>query len=36
LQRKGFEKLASLSGGMLRWNAGRHPTEGGFDYDAGL
>lgn len=36
LQRKGFEKVASLAGGMLRWNAGRHPVQGGFQYDAGL
>jgi len=36
LQRKGFEKVASLSGGMLLWNAEWHPKIGGFDYDAGL
>jgi sulfur dioxygenase len=36
LQKKGFERIASLSGGMLRWNAGRHPVEGGFEFDAGL
>jgi sulfur dioxygenase len=36
LQKKGFESVANLSGGMLRWNAGRHPVEGGFTYDAGL
>jgi len=36
LQRKGFEKVANLAGGMLRWNAGHHPTKGSFDYDAGL
>ncbi|QXX73429.1 rhodanese-like domain-containing protein [Methylovirgula sp. HY1] len=36
LQRKGFEKVANLAGGMLRWNAGQHPTQGSFDYDAGL
>jgi sulfur dioxygenase len=36
LHRKGFEKVANLAGGMLRWNAGHHPTLGSFDYDAGL
>ncbi|HKD22735.1 MAG TPA: rhodanese-like domain-containing protein [Rhizomicrobium sp.] len=36
LQRKGFENVANLAGGMLRWNANRHPVEGGFTYDAGL
>ena len=36
LQKKGFTRLASLSGGMLQWNAGQHPKVGGFDYDAGL
>jgi sulfur dioxygenase len=36
LQRKGFDKVANLAGGMLRWNAGHHPTKGSFDYDAGL
>jgi sulfur dioxygenase len=36
LQRKGFEKVANLAGGMLRWNAGHRPTQGSFDYDAGL
>ena len=36
LQRKGFTRYASLSGGMLQWNTGQHPKIGGFDYDAGL
>jgi glyoxylase-like metal-dependent hydrolase (beta-lactamase superfamily II)/rhodanese-related sulfurtransferase len=36
LQRKGFDKVANLAGGMLRWNAGHHPTKGSFDYDVGL
>lgn len=36
LQRKGFDKVANLSGGMLLWNAQLHPRIGGFDYDAGL
>ena len=36
LQKKGFEKTANLTGGMLHWNAGHHPIEGGFDYDADL
>jgi glyoxylase-like metal-dependent hydrolase (beta-lactamase superfamily II)/rhodanese-related sulfurtransferase len=36
LQRKGFEKVANLAGGMLHWNAGHHPTQGSFNYDAGL
>jgi sulfur dioxygenase len=36
LQKNGFEKVANLSGGMLRWNAERHRTQGGIDYDSGL
>jgi hypothetical protein len=36
LQRQGFEKLASLAGGMLLWNAEMRPKAGGIDYDAGL
>jgi len=36
LQRKGFDKVASLTGGMLLWNAEQHPRIGGFAYDAGL
>jgi len=36
LQRKGYDKVASLAGGMLRWNSGRHPIDGGYDFDAGL
>jgi rhodanese-related sulfurtransferase len=36
LQKKGFTRYASLTGGMLQWNAGQHPKVGGFDYDAGL
>jgi sulfur dioxygenase len=36
LQKKGFEKVANLAGGMLRWTANRHPVEGGLDFDAGL
>ena len=34
LQRKGFDKVANLAGGMLRWNAGHHPTLGAADHDA--
>jgi rhodanese-related sulfurtransferase len=36
LQKRGFERVANLAGGMLRWHAMRHAVEGGFDYDAGL
>jgi len=36
LQKKGFENVANLSGGMLRWNAERHPVDGGLEFDAGL
>jgi glyoxylase-like metal-dependent hydrolase (beta-lactamase superfamily II)/rhodanese-related sulfurtransferase len=36
LRRKGFEKVANLSGGMLLWNAEMRPKAGGIDYDAGL
>lgn len=36
LQKKGFTRYASLTGGMLQWNAGQHARVGGFDYDAGL
>ena len=31
LGRAGFEKVANLSGGMLRWRAQRFPVEGGTD-----
>jgi rhodanese-related sulfurtransferase len=36
LQRRGFDNVANLAGGMLRWNAGHYPIKGSFDYDAGL
>ncbi len=31
LRKEGFEKVANLSGGMLRWRAQRFPVEGGTD-----
>ena len=31
LKRAGFEEVASLAGGMLRWRAQHHPVEGGRD-----
>lgn len=31
LQKAGFEKVANLSGGMLRWRAQRFPVEGGME-----
>jgi sulfur dioxygenase len=31
LKQAGFEKLANLAGGMLRWRAEGHPVEGGSD-----
>jgi rhodanese-related sulfurtransferase len=31
LGRSGFERVANLSGGMLRWRAQRLPLEGGAD-----
>ncbi|MGB8365567.1 MAG: MBL fold metallo-hydrolase [Rhizomicrobium sp.] len=36
LQKAGLERVANLSGGMLRWHAGGHRIVGGFDYDADL
>jgi glyoxylase-like metal-dependent hydrolase (beta-lactamase superfamily II)/rhodanese-related sulfurtransferase len=36
LHKHGFERVASLSGGMLRWQAYGYPIVGGFDYDANL
>jgi sulfur dioxygenase len=36
LRKAGFEQVAKLSGGMLRWQASGHRVVGGFDYDAGL
>ena len=29
LTKAGFERVANLSGGMLRWRAQRYPVEGG-------
>jgi rhodanese-related sulfurtransferase len=29
LRRAGFERVANLGGGMLRWRADNHPVEGG-------
>ncbi len=29
LRRAGFERVANLGGGMLRWRADSHPVEGG-------
>ena len=29
LQKAGFDKVANLAGGMLRWRANGHPVEGG-------
>jgi rhodanese-related sulfurtransferase len=31
LGKAGFEQVANLSGGMLRWRAQRFPVEGGAD-----
>jgi rhodanese-related sulfurtransferase len=31
LKKAGFERVANLSGGMLRWRAQRYPVEGGTD-----
>jgi len=31
LGKAGFEKVANLSGGMLRWRAQRFPVDGGTD-----
>jgi rhodanese-related sulfurtransferase len=31
LKKAGFEKVANLSGGMLRWRAQRFPVEGGTE-----
>jgi sulfur dioxygenase len=31
LGKAGFDKVANLSGGMLRWRAQRFPVEGGTD-----
>ena len=31
LGKAGFDKVANLSGGMLRWRAQRFPVEGGVD-----
>ena len=31
LRKAGFDKVANLSGGMLRWRAQRYPVEGGKD-----
>jgi rhodanese-related sulfurtransferase len=31
LGRAGFEKVANLAGGMLRWRAQRFPAEGGTE-----
>jgi glyoxylase-like metal-dependent hydrolase (beta-lactamase superfamily II)/rhodanese-related sulfurtransferase len=31
LKKAGFDKVANLSGGMLRWRAQRYPVEGGAD-----
>jgi rhodanese-related sulfurtransferase len=31
LGKAGFEKVANLSGGMLRWRAQRYAVEGGTD-----
>ena len=31
LAKAGFDKVANLSGGMLRWRAQRFPVEGGTD-----
>ena len=31
LDKAGFDKVANLSGGMLRWRAQRFPVEGGTD-----
>jgi sulfur dioxygenase len=36
LQKAGFQNVANLAGGMLRWQAGGHRAVGGFEYDAGL
>jgi sulfur dioxygenase len=29
LRNKGFERVANLAGGMLRWRAQRFPVDGG-------
>jgi rhodanese-related sulfurtransferase len=31
LAKAGFDKVANLSGGMLRWRSQRFPVEGGTD-----
>jgi rhodanese-related sulfurtransferase len=31
LQKAGFEKVANLAGGMLRWRAEGHAVQGGAD-----
>jgi rhodanese-related sulfurtransferase len=36
LRRLGFEKVANLAGGMVRWAADYHLVEGGISFDAGL
>ena len=31
LQKAGFNQIANLAGGMLRWRAEGHPVDGGRD-----